>query len=110
MGHFPGSLHVGAAGQGCWESTQALQARLPQLLLPSCLPWPCPSETIPISSPCLVPGQNRWRQTLLTSTFLLSQVQAQPVAPSGVSDLVFPIALVLVAITNHQQTQCGRDL
>lgn len=74
------------------------------------LPWPCPSKTIRISSPHLVPGKNRWRQTLLTSTFLLPQVQAQPVTPSGVSDLVFTIALVLVVITNHQKTQCGRDL
>lgn len=78
--------------------------------LPFFLPWSCPSKTIPISSPHLVPGQNRWRQTLLTSTFFLSQVQAQPVAPYGVSDLVFTIALVLVVITNHQKTRCGRDL
>lgn len=101
VGHFPGSLHMGTAEKGCWEFSQALQARLAQLILPSFLPWPCPSKTIPISSP----QQNRWRWILLTSTFLLSQVQAQPVACSGVSDLVLTIVLVLVVTTNQQKTQ-----
>lgn len=107
---LPAGRQCGMRLLGVSPSRLCRQGCLAQLLLPillSFLPlsvpdWSCPSTTVPISSPhphlhkTVIGGDS----PCFSAPSSLPKCQAQPAAPSHVSDLLFTTALVPVATAN----------